>query len=931
MLLVVALAAMIALAAAVPAAAGRLGRNTGYPLAVGFLGVGLLLAIAVLGTPGDEAVTISWPWLPQLGVSLALRLDGLAGLFCLLILGVGALIMAYCPRYLPVEGHHTTIYSLLTLFALSMLGLVLAADLVLLVVFWELTTICSFFLIASAGPKATKPAVKAFLVTALGGLALLAAVVLLTIAAGTTDLTAILANREEVLASPLAWPIGALIIIAAFTKSAQLPFHSWLPGAMAAITPVSAYLHAATMVKAGIYLLMRFSPLFADQTAWSVTLVAGGLCTAVFGAMWALRQHDLKALLAYSTVSQLGLLTAAIGVGTQTAMAAAMLHTVAHALFKATLFMLVGIIDREAGSRDIRELSGLRRVMPTTALVTGLAGLSMAGVPPLLGFVSKEYLFKGFLQTDFAPWAGPVATAVAIGASALTFAYGLRIFYGAFGGPTLQGRLYEPAWSFLAPAAVPAVLGLLLGPAVPVLDTVVGRAMQDINPAAGPPGFALWPGFTAELAMSMITILAGVTLFLAQRPVERTLLRIPTPGALFERGYDGLLRFGAFVGRPERSNATAPYLVRPVIALVLLGGIGALALTDPPTADASTVSPLDWPVVAAVTLVVIGSVLTTSTLGALALLGMAGFLVSAWFLLAGAPDVALTLLLVEILTAIVAVLVITGLPSRFLPRLPVPTVAAGALAVAAGLAATGATLVFTGDRDISPVGDYFLHEAEEQTGGTNVVNTILVDFRALDTLGEAVVLGVVALGLLMLLGARDAPGTGRPVSAADGLVLQLANRTIGPVMLVFSAYLFLRGHNEPGGGFIAALVAGAAVALSYLARGRLPGSGGRILRPAPLVATGTLLSLGLALGVMLLGEEFFTPLKGSLPLPLLGDLSLTSSLLFDLGIYLLVLGLIFGAVDRLAHGLPAEPEPGDELEPEPAAAAAQTTPEKGTP
>lgn len=905
MLLVIALIAMIVLATAVPAVATRMGRNTGYPLAAGFVGVGALLAVSVHGTPGDAAVTGSWPWLPYLDASLALRLDGLAGLFCLLILGVGALIMAFTPRYLPEEGTHTQVYSLLTLFALSMMGMVLSDDVVLLLVFWELTTVCSFFLIASAGPQATGAAVKAFLVSAGGGLCLLAAVVLLTLTTGTTDLTEILSRREEVLDSPMAWPIGALLILAAFTKSAQLPFHSWLPGAMAAITPVSAYLHAATMVKAGIYLLMRFSPVFGGVPAWSATLVCVGLATAVFGAVWALRQHDLKALLAYSTVSQLGLLTAAIGVGTHVAMAAALLHTVAHALFKATLFMLVGIIDHEAGSRDLRELYGLRRVMPVTAVMTGLAGLSLAGVPVLLGFVSKEYLFKGFLEADFASWAAPAATTAAIVASALTFAYGLRIFYGAFAGPAPRG-LYEPAWAFLAPAAVPAVLGLVLGPAVPLLDRIVGRALSDIDPGAGSPHFEVWPGLTLELAMSALTIASGLLLFLARVPVERFLLAIPVPDALFERLRDKVLQLGALIGRPERTTAHTAHLARPVAGLVALGVVGAVALNGAPTAGASTVSPLDWPILLLVGLLVAGSLWTSSVLAALAMLGLTGLLVAVWFLLAGAPDVALTLLLVEILTAVVAVLVMTGQPARFRSRGRLPVAAAGSVAVAAGVVATAATLFFTGLRDLSPVGAYLLRNAKEDTGGSNVVNTVLVDFRALDTLGEAAVLGAVTLGLLMLLGARDVPGAGREVPPVDGLVLQQASRLLGPVMAVLSGYLFLRGHYQPGGGFIAALVGGTAVGLSYLAHGRVPGAGSRFLRPSRLIAAGLLVSLSTPLVAMATGRVFFTPMQGEITLPLLGPLHLSSSLVFDAGIYLLVFGLALAAVDRLGNGLPAD-------------------------
>ncbi|MDQ3885815.1 MAG: NADH-quinone oxidoreductase subunit L, partial [Actinomycetota bacterium] len=536
MILVLALAAMLGLALTAPACARSLGRDAGYPLAAGFLVVGMLLASAAPAVLAGGVVEGSWAWLPSLGVSLSLQLDGLAALFCLLVLGVGALIMAYCPRYLAADSRHGTVYALLTLFAAAMLGLVLAADVVLLYVFWELTTISSFFLIATAGAKAAKPASRALLVTVSGGLALLVAVVLLIFVTGTTDLTAILADRDRILASPLAGPIGALIVFAAFTKSAQLPFHFWLPGAMVAMTPVSAYLHAATMVKAGIYLLMRVTPLFAGQPVWSATLVGFGLATAVYAALAALREHDLKAILAQSTVSQLGLLVAAIGVGTSIALAAAVLHTMAHALFKATLFMLVGIIDREAGSRDIRELSGLRRVMPITATLTGLAGLSLAGVPPLVGFVSKESLFQGFVEADFAPWASPVAAALAVTASALTFAYGMRIFHGAFGGPLRQPGLYEPSPAFLVPVALPALAGLVLGPAVAVLNPMAARAVTDVFPVTERPEFKLWHGLSPELLMSAVTITLGVWLFLARHPVDRLLqrIRLPDGAALFD-------------------------------------------------------------------------------------------------------------------------------------------------------------------------------------------------------------------------------------------------------------------------------------------------------------------------------------------------------------------------------------------------------------
>ncbi|MFB9831545.1 proton-conducting transporter transmembrane domain-containing protein, partial [Actinoallomurus acaciae] len=685
-ILVAALASMGVLAVLAPILERFLGRNAGYALSAGFVGVAVVLGWTAPTALAGGAVTASWPWIPDLGVSFTLRLDGLTALFCLLVLGVGALIMAYCPRYLPAGGPHGLVYFLLTLFGGAMLGLVLSGDLVLMFVFWELTSIISFFLIGAPGARSVRAAVRALLVTGAGGLAFLVAIVLLATVTGTTDLTAILAAPGRVLGSPVAPVVAALIIVAAFTKSAQIPFHFWLPGAMVAITPVSAYLHAATMVKAGIYLLLRFSTLYAGRPGWSLTLTGVGLLTAVLGAATALREHDLKALLAHSTVSQLGLLVAAIGVGTTAALAAAVLHTFAHALFKATLFMLVGVIDREAGSRDIRELSGLMRVMPVTATLTGLAGMSLAGIPPMIGFVSKESLFQGFVGARAFPGAGAVFGTLAIAASALTFAYGVRILYGAFAGPTLQRRLYEPAWSFLAPAGVAAVAGAVLGPAVIVLNPLMRQAILDVEPWGRPPYFALWHGFGPELLMTGVTIMCGTGLFLARDPVDRVLRRVPPLGGamLFDRLYRGTLRFGAVVGRTAHRDATRVYLAPPVAAVVLLGGVAALGAHRRPLGPPS--GPMDWVLLILLAAVVAGLLWTRSVLGAVALLGLIGLIVTTWFILAGAPDVALTLVLVEVLTAMVAAFVLRGLP----PGLPRPDRcgrrAAGASAGLAGLA-----------------------------------------------------------------------------------------------------------------------------------------------------------------------------------------------------------------------------------------------------
>jgi multicomponent Na+:H+ antiporter subunit A len=893
MVLVVALASMAGLTVLAPILARLLGRDAGYVLAGGFVAVAGLLGTAGPEVLAGETPTASWPWLPQLGVSLTLRLDGLTALFCILVLGVGALILGYCPRYLKPEQHHGAIYFQLTAFGAAMLGLVLAGDLVLLYVFWELTSVLSFFLIGSVGARGNAPAARALLVTTMGGLALLTAIVLVSVRLSTTDLAEVLAARDQLVATPLGDAVAALIIVGAFTKSAQMPFSFWLPGAMVAITPVSAYLHAATMVKAGIYLLLRFTTVYAGQPTWSLTLVAVGLVTAIVGALRALREHDLKSLLAYSTVSQLGLLVAAIGVGTTVALAAAVLHTFAHALFKATLFMLVGIIDREAGSRDIRQISGLRRVMPVTATLTGLAGLSLAGVAPMIGFVSKESLFQGFASAALFPGAGAVAAILAVSASALTFAYGVRLFYGAFAGPTMQRTLYEPSWLFLAPAGIAALASAALGPGVVVLNPLMQRAILDVEPWGTPPSFHLWHGLSPELFLSGATIALGSMLFVARTRVDHILKRLPEDrGAQrFEAFYSGLVRFGAAISRLDHNRPTWTYLSRPIAGLVLLGVAGLGVATGLPGAYPPS-NALDWGVlvllVAAVTAVLL------STLGSVAALGAVGLLITTWFITAGAPDLALTLLLVEILTAAVAAFALRGLPSRLATVRRSEALRAGVLAGLAGLAAAAGTFALTGRRDLSAAGAYYLDVAEEATGGRNVVNTILVDFRGLDTLGEISVLGSVALGLTLLFAhARPVAGRRAPYEP----LLGPAQRLLAPIILALALFLLLRGHDAPGGGFIAALVAGTAVAL-----GALSGGGrfrvARGLRPAPLIAIGLLVCVGVSLAVMAAGYAFLTPVKG--------PFGLSTSLLFDVGVFLLVLGVMVTAVNRfnLDEGYP---------------------------
>ncbi len=902
--MIVSLVLLLGVTVAAPVLGRRWGRNAGYPIAAVFLLAAGSIAAQIPRVVGGESLTAAWEWIPALGVSFALRLDGLGLLFALLVLGVGALVMAYSARYLEPDAPAARLYTLLSAFATAMLGLVLAADVLTLFLCWELTTICSFFLIGGSGTTGAKPAMRALLITGGGGLALFAALAFLTVGAGTTDLSRVLADPELLHGSGFSVVVEVLVILAAFTKSAQLPFHFWLPGAMVALTPVSAYLHAATMVKAGIYLLLRFSPLYGDQPVWTYVLLTVGLATAVYGALLALRQHDLKALLAYSTMSQLGLLVAATGVGTPAALGAVATHTFAHALFKATLFMLVGIIDREAGSRDIRELSGLRHAMPVTATLTGVAALSMAGVPPLLGFVSKETLFEAFLaapgRTGGPEWMGIVAAATAVLAASLTFAYAARIVAGAFFGPLRQGDLYEPSKAFVAPTVVPALASVALGLGVSVLTPLANRITTDVAPRGQDTLYyiELWHGFTPALGLSAVTLGLGTVLYLARDPVERWLQRwhIPVTGSdVFDALYTTTLRAGAAVGRPSQTSSIAGQLSPILVTVLVLAAVGALARPEL-TRPLATVRTEDWFVVALLAPAALALAVVRSRFAAVSLLGLVGFLVAVWFLLAGAPDLVLTTLVVEILTVLVAVLVLRRLPGTFTPTRRGRRIGAAVLAAGVGLAAAGATYALTGRREISTAGEYYLTEAREQTGGTNVVNSILVDFRGLDTLGEITVLAAAAVGVGVLL--KPAPQEIIDRIPPEPLLVRQAQRVISPLIIVLAVYLLLRGHYEPGGGFVAALVAGVAVALHYLAYG--PAGMGRLRRTVPwLLGGGIGVAVLVGLGGLVLGGSFLTGGELDVPVPVLGSVKLTAALIFDLGVFAVVVALVIRAVDRL--------------------------------
>jgi multicomponent Na+:H+ antiporter subunit A len=920
-LLPLAVAAPLLAAALTPILGRRLGRRVAAVDGLVLLGVAVALARELPSVLRGETPVWSRPWLADGTLTLGLRLDALALVFALVITLIGVMVMAYSLRYF--EEHDPAavrIAALLSLFAGAMLGVVLADDIILLFVAWELTSITSFFLIGGDG-KGAKGATRALLVTAIGGLALLAGALLLSLAAGTGTISGITAAATSVRASPLLTPAIVLVLLAAGTKSAQVPFHFWLPGAMVAPTPVSTYLHAATMVKAGIYLLLRMAPTFDGVLLWHASLVLVGGATAVLGAWVALTQRDLKRLMAYSTVSQLGLLTALIGLGTPLALGIATVHVLAHALFKAALFMTVGVIEHETGTRDLDGLGGLRHALPMTAIAGTLAALSMAGLPPLLGFITKEEALAALLKgVAGSTWLGDVGLALVVLASVGTVAYSARYVTETFFGPVRSAPHRAPV-GFELPALLLAVAGLILGllssRLTPLLD-VVGRQLGGASPGVK---LALWHGLTVPLGLSALIVTLGLLVLRARSSIDRLATRLPRPSGekAFDHSFAATLSLGTTVRRTATSHSLASYLL-PAIAVLLV--MLARGLRDGVTAgEVPSSTPLDWAVIVLLAGAILGVVQARSRIAAVAALGLAGFLVAGWFVLHGAPDLALTQLLVESLTVALVIVVFRRLPVTFSrggwPRRR----GAAVIAAAVGVGVGALTWLTVGRNGRSDIGSRFLDEAQPITGGDNVVNTILVDFRALDTLGEIGVLVISALGIYALvrlpavrplgppslprmIGRRAADPTFSGTGAIESVVLRLMTDVLAPVLFVTSLWLLLRGHNAVGGGFIGGLTAGAAVVLLYLSQGHERLWQSPWFRTIPLVGVGLVVAATYGLAGLPTSGSFLA--GGKLALP--GGLIVARSLVFDVGVFLVVVGLVVAILRHLGQGLP-EDEP----------------------
>ncbi|MDR7602048.1 MAG: proton-conducting transporter membrane subunit [Armatimonadota bacterium] len=840
--------------------------------------VSLLVSVSVLASlgtlvppvAGGRAVQVSLAWFPGVGVRYALRADGLGLLFSLLVAGVGVLIALYAMTYMAHDRRTPAFFGFLLLFMGAMLGVVLADDLVVLYVFWELTSLTSFLLIGfhHEEAEARQAALRALLVTVVGGLGLLGGIVLLGAAGGSLQLSELERHVDRIRASALyPWILG-LVFLGAFTKSAQIPFHFWLPGAMVAPTPVSAYLHSATMVKAGVFLLLRLAPLLGGAEVWRVWLEPVGIVTYLFASLLALFQEDLKALLAYGTVASLGLATALVGSGSPEGVLAVMAFLLAHGAYKGTLFLVAGAVEHETGTRRLSELRGLARTMPLTAGAATLAVLSLLGLPGFAGFVAK-----GAVEKALHGWAHE---AMLVG-GALTAAYGLR-FLGVFWG-TGDRRGGHDAPGLLLPAAVLAAAGPVLG----LYPALYEQALALLHPAVN---------VSSELTLGKVAVPVGSALLggVLARWAGRSSasLALPSGEVIFDRVYAGVLNLAGLLTRLTVTGRLRDYLA--VSLVIPVTGAGAVILSEGRfLAVPVRMAPYEGVVLLLGLGAVAFTVLARSLVAQVVAVGAVGYTVALLYIGLRAPDLALTQILVETVTLVLFLAVVLHLrhpeePDRHPAWALDLFIALGVGALTAAFAA----LILPGP-PARHLFSYFVHKAPE-AGGRNLVNLIVVDFRGLDTLGEITVLGIAALGVLAL---ASRPGTRvahHLVVPVRSLIFETAVRVVSPAVAAYALVLLLTGHYGPGGGFVAGLMTAMALFAWAMAFGfeALPQDW---LRP---LAAG----LGIAYGTGTLAAALGRPFLTHSPI-LLGPVKSTTSLLFDFGVYVLVVAASLSAARTL--------------------------------
>lgn len=866
------------------------------------LGLGLLAAMTPAILRG-EIIRSQWEWAPSLGLSISLRLDGLAWTFAGLVLAIGALVVMYARYYLSTRDSAPRLYAYLLLFMGSMLGIVVAGNLILLLVFWELTSISSFLLIGywQHRSDAREGARMALAITGGGGLALMAGLLLLGQAAGSYELDSVLAAGEAIRAAPSYPWMLLLILIGIFSKSAQFPFHFWLPQAMAAPTPVSAYLHSATMVKAGVFLLARLHPALAGSELFFYLVSTVGAITLLIGAWQAIFQQDIKGLLAYSTISHLGLITLLFGLSTPMAVVAGLFHILNHAVFKASLFMAAGIIDHETGTRDMRRLGGLRHLLPFTSALAITASLAMAGVPLLNGFLSKEMFFAQTLDlADAHASMRTVLSIVAVMAGIFGVAYSLRFVVDTFFGKgprDLDQVPHEPVRWMKIPVEILVVICLLVGmlPAWTIAPILAAAVRGTLGAAAPEYSLSIWHGFNLPLLMSLISTVGGVLLYLLLR--RRLDLHAIEKESLGRRIFLAMGRAGAALAHDASRKIVNGSLQRSLAWLAIC----AVAVGVAPFASGDAT--LIWRAPQAMPLLgwVLWAMLVACTLAALrwyrrrlialVLLGGVGLVVSLNFVFLSAPDLALTQLLVEMVSLPLLLLGMHYLPFRSPPeRNNVRRWRDIVIALSAGLGiAVLAYAVMT--RPAGGIGEEMLARSLPEAFGRNVVNVILVDFRGFDTFGEITVFGMAALLVHALLRhARMAPEKimpGPPVSLP--VPADLA-QIMFPLTLTVSFFLFLRGHNAPGGGFIAGLVLAVPLLIQYVIQGASSVESRFGFDYVRCIGIGLLLAGTSGVASWWFGVPFLTSGHLVLELPVIGELELASAMGFDTGVYLVVFG-----------------------------------------
>ncbi len=748
---------------------GLEGRNGKLPFAF-FVAMATALLFSALfafqlpAVAAGQPVSLILPWIPSLDVDLAFHIDGLSLLFALLISVIGVLVILYAAAYLRHHPDLGRLQILLLAFMLSMLGLVTADNIILLFIFWELTTVTSFLLVGFDHEKegARRSALQALMVTGAGGLALLVGLILLAETAGSYLLSEILASSVDLTADPLYLPILALVLIGAFAKSAQFPFHFWLPNAMAAPTPVSAYLHSATMVKAGIYLMARLQPELGGTDAWFYTLTVFGAVTAVWSSLMALRQTDLKLMLAWTTVMALGTLTMFLGSDQQIAVLAAMTFLIVHAFYKCALFLVIGNVDHGAGTRDIDKLGGLARFMPITALIAAAAGLSMAGVPPFLGFIGKELKYEGALAIGSEPYLIAIA---AVAANAMMVAVALMIVIRVFLGKVKSENAapHEASAAMWLGPMLLAAAGLITGifPDL-IAKTVIQPAVVGILQEPATIKLSLWHGINVPLMLSILTVTIGILLFWQRKRVrtatEAFVTALPITG---DRAYEACMtavqRLATTVTAGVQTGVLGHYLT--TVFLVIVTGGGSALLLSGWSIDPDRVSPvpaLAWVVVFVMTAATAVIVFSTSRLLSICALGLVGIGVALIFLMFSAIDVAITQLMVETLFVVLVAVVLLRLPGFAGNAHPgrLGTFRDAAIAIGAGLIVALVTIGVALTPIDLDIPRFYEANSYTEAYGRNIVNVILVDFRALDTLGEIAVVATAALAVIALLKVR---------------------------------------------------------------------------------------------------------------------------------------------------------------------------------